>query len=193
MRNKPLAALLSGLLSASVLPAPAARGAEIVPLDKDNWHLVPGGKEVDAIYGDHLMRNDKVVVVIGSAIPNRQLNLRISQAQGTVVDFALVGSRNDQLTAYQPHAFAGPGPAADRIEVVKPDGAEVVLRATRKAKAGDPVETVTDYTLRDGEARLRVVTRRRNTGDRPAKVRLTERLFHERPAANVPPGQHDVV
>ena len=79
------------------------------------------------------------------------------------------------------------------FEIVKAGGDEVVVRATRKAKAADPVETVTDYTLRDGEARLHVVTRRKNTGDKPAKVRLTERLFHEKPAANLPPGQHDVV
>lgn len=193
MRTKRLPALLTASLSAFVLSAPAARGGEVVLLDKDNWHLVPGGKEVDAIYGDFLLRNDKAVVVIGSAIPNRQLNLRISQAQGSVVDFALVDSKNDQLTVYHPHAFAGAGPAVDRIEIVKPDGAEVVLRATRKARADDPVETVTDYTLRDGESRLQVVTRRKNTGDRPAKVRLTERLFHEKPAANLPAGQHDVV
>jgi hypothetical protein len=94
----------------------SAQAAQVVRLDKDNWHLVPGGKEVDAIYGDLVMRNDKVVAVIGSALPTRQLNLRVKQAQGCVLDLALLSSNNDQLTTYQPHAYAGTGPAADKVE-----------------------------------------------------------------------------
>src|SRR5215210_1327635 len=88
----------------------AARGGEAARLVEANWDLVPRGKEVDAVYGDLVMRNDKVVAVIASALPNRQLNLRIGQAQGCVVDFALLSSNNDQLTTYHPHGFAGKGP-----------------------------------------------------------------------------------
>lgn len=199
MRNPKLTVSLAALAAALCL-LPAARGGEAVVLDEANWNLVPGGKEVDAIYGDVLLRNDKAVVVIASALPNRQLNLKIKDSQGSVCDFALTGStndprgsNNDQLTTYHPHAFVGAGPTADVVEIVKAGGAEVVVRATRKAKPKDPVETVTEYTLRDGESALRVVTRRANTGDKPAKVRLTERLFHEKPAATLPPGQHDLL
>jgi len=174
----------------SALSASAAR---IVTLDEKNWNLVPAGKEVDAIYGDFLMKNDKVVVVIGSTLFNRQLNLRISSAQGSVVDFALLSSNNDQLTVFHPHAYVGDGPAADRAEVIKPDGAEVTLRVTRKATAESPVEVVTDYTLKDGDQHLKIVTTRRNTSDKPAKVRLTDRLFHEKPAVFSEVGQHLLV
>ncbi len=117
MKNISIAAVVAGILAAS-WPT-ISRGAEAARLTKDNWRLVPGGKEVDAIYGDLVMRNDKVVAVIGSALPNRQLNLRTRQAQGCVLDLALLSSNNDQLTTYHPHAFAGAGPAADRVEVVK--------------------------------------------------------------------------
>jgi hypothetical protein len=167
---------------AALLCSSPAFAGQIVTLDKDNWNLVPGGKEVDAIYGDYLLKNDKVVAVIASNLWNRQLNLRISGAQGSVVDFALLSSNNDQLTVFHPHAYVGEGPAADRVEVVKADGAEVALRVMKKATAKDPVETVTDYTLKDGDQHLTIVTRRKNTGDKPAKVRLTDRLFHEKPA-----------
>ena len=111
MKTIPIAAIVAGSLAAG-WPS-TSRGAEAVRLDKDNWRLVPGGKEVDAIYGDLVMRNDKVVAVIGSALPNRQLNLRVKQAQGCVLDLALLSNVNDQLTTYQPHAYAGTGPAAD--------------------------------------------------------------------------------
>src|SRR5688572_2080983 len=120
-------AACAGILLAAC-PTPSG-GAEAAPLDRDNWRLVPGGKEVDAIYGDLVMRNDKLVAVIGSDLPTRQLNLRIKQAQGCVLDLALLSSSNDQLTTYQPHAYAGAGPAADKVEIVKDRGPEVVVRA----------------------------------------------------------------
>ncbi|QOV90444.1 CehA/McbA family metallohydrolase [Humisphaera borealis] len=187
--------LKTGLMAIGVCAALTgmAHAGQIVTLDKNNWGLVPGGKEVDAIYGDFLMKNDKVVAVIGSSLPERQLNLRITGAQGSVIDFALLGSNNDQLTVYHPHAFAGEGPAANRVEVIKSDGTQVTLRATRKASAKDPIETVTDYTLKDGDQHLTVVTRRTNTSDKSVKVRLTERLFHEKPAEFSAAGQHRIV
>lgn len=79
---------------------------QAVILNQDNWHLVPAGKEVDAIYGDIVIRNDKVVAVIGGALPNRQLNLRINRAQGCLLDFTTLAANNDQLTVYHPHAFS---------------------------------------------------------------------------------------
>src|SRR5215213_131031 len=132
MKNGSITAVVAAILFVCFVPA-ASPGAEAARLDKDNWRLVPGGKEVDAIYGDLVMRNDKVVAVIGSAMPNRQLNLRVANAQGCVLDFALLSSNNDQLITYHPHAYAGTGPAADSVEVVKDRGREVIVRATRKA------------------------------------------------------------
>ncbi len=198
-----------GLAAALALSPAVAHAGQVVRLDKDNWSLVPGGKEVDAIYGDFLLKNDKVVAVIGSANPNRHANLTTTNVQGAVIDFALLSTNNDQLTAFQPHAFAGvapkagegpkdgaynnPGPAADRIDVVKADGNEVVLRATRRPTDAYPVEVVTEYTLKDGDQHIGVVTKRKNVGDKPVTVRLTDRLKHEKPAVLPAPGEHFVV
>src|SRR5215213_6539831 len=132
MKNGSITAVVAAILFVCFVPA-ASPGAEAARLDKDNWRLVPGGKEVDAIYGDLVMRNDKVVAVIASALPNRQLNLRHPQAQGCVADFALLEPAhdhdqdhdrdhhhgNDQLTIYHPHVAtvtADRRPAADRVE-----------------------------------------------------------------------------
>ncbi|HEX8912560.1 MAG TPA: CehA/McbA family metallohydrolase [Humisphaera sp.] len=197
-------------LAAVLALAPAtAQAAKIVRLDKDNWDLVPGGKEVDAIYGDYVLKNDKVVAVVAAAVPNRHANLQTTNVQGAVIDFALLSSNNDQLTAYQPHAFAGvpakpeagpkdgaynnPGPAADRIDIVKADGDTVVLRATRRPTDDYPVEIVTEYTLADGAQFLKVVSTWTNTADKPVTVRTTERLKCEKPHTQLPAGKHQLV
>jgi len=225
MRNT----FLAGAVILLGLCSPSAHAGQAQRLTPDNWHLVPGGKEVDSIYGDIVMRNDKVVAVIGSALPNRQLNLRINRAQGCLLDFTTLAENNDQLTVFHPHGFtskpllpkppapatapsgatrpasqptSGPTtapveeplpPAADEVEIIQADGASVVVRAVRKATAGDPVAVVTEYTLNDGDDFIRIVTRRTNTGAKPRVLRLTDRFFHEKPAIMSPSGRHHLV
>ncbi|HSI33090.1 MAG TPA: CehA/McbA family metallohydrolase, partial [Tepidisphaeraceae bacterium] len=86
-----------------------------------------------------------------------------------------------------------PGPAADDVEIVRADGPALLVRATRRPTADDPVGVVTEYALNDGEDFLRVVTRRTNTGPVPRAVRLTDRFFHEKPALTSPAGRHALV
>lgn len=166
--------------------------AQVVRLSEENWNLVPAGKEVDAIYGDYLLRNDKVVAVVGDVAPTRNANLSTRDVQGVLLDFTTLEANNDQLTAFFPHAFAGVGPPAARAEVVTAEGAEVRLRVTRPAKPDDPVETTTDYVLRDGEEFLTVITRRKNTGDKPVGVRVNDRIKCEAPFEQPAGGAHHV-
>lgn len=175
--------------------------AEIVQLTPENWNLVPGGKEVDAIYGDYLLRNDKVVAVIASDAPKRSANLRITNCQGALLDLSLIETSNDQLTAFLPHAYASSSTAANappqtatgKVEIVTARGEEVRLRATRPADKGNPVEIVTEYALRDAAQHITVTTRRKNTSDKPASVRLTERIVCDRPFSQMSRGSHDLV
>ena len=62
------------LLALALIVSPALAG-EAAKLTPDNWKLAPAGKEVDAIYGDYVLRNDKVVAVIGDAVAGRNANL----------------------------------------------------------------------------------------------------------------------
>ena len=145
-----------------------ALGGEIVRLSPETWDRVPGGKEVDAIYGDWVLRNDRVVAIVADAKPNRHANMSIKHVQGALIDFALLSTSNDQLGAFLPHRDGNANVVqAHRIEIVKASGPEVVLRAVREATEKDPVEATTDYTLRDGEDVLRVTTRYRNTSGEP--------------------------
>src|SRR5262245_61432107 len=119
------------IVLAAALPA---RAGDAFRLDASTWKHVPGGKEVDAIYGDYLLKNDKVVAVIGDAVPGRNANLSIKAVQGAVIDFALLETNNDQLSAFLPHGDRNSGvPQATKIEIVKASGPEVVLRAIRPA------------------------------------------------------------
>src|SRR5262245_13192561 len=158
----------------SLLVSTPAWAGDVARLTSETWSRVPGGKEVDAVYGDYVLRNDKVVAVIADAVLGRHANMSVRNVQGAVIDFALLSTNNDQLSAFRPHGEPWPStPNATRIEVVKASGPEVVLRA---AFERDSVEQVTEYALRDGDAFLRVTTRTRNPGSKAASIRLADKM-----------------
>jgi hypothetical protein len=186
------------LVALALIVTPAFAG-EIVRLGPDNWKLAPGGKEVDAIYGDYLLRNDKVAAVIADVVPGRNANLSCKSVQGAVLDFTLLETDNDQLSVFYPHGDRGtldrgnPVPPATKAEIVAASGPEVVLRVTRPATEAEPVEAVTEYALRDGETALRVTTRYRNTGGRPATLRVSDKMRCDQTFAQTPEGAFDFV
>ncbi len=187
MRSRWLVATVALLLGA----APKAFGGEIVRITEENWRLVPGGKEVDAIYGDYLMRNDRVAAVIGDAVPGRHAHMSCPDVQGAVIDFALLETDNDQLTAFKPHGEAEGGPAATRAEILAASGPEIRLRVTRPPQANDPVELMTEYTLRDGQPFLRVTTRYRNRGQKAVRRRIADKMRCNQTFAQSPEGALD--
>jgi hypothetical protein len=175
------------LLLAAALPA---RAGDAFRLDKDSWKHVPGGKEVDAIHGDVVLKNDLVVAVVADAVPGRNANLSIKAVQGAVIDFALLESNNDQLSAFLPHGDRNSTePQAASIEIVKASGPELLVRVHRPATAKEPVEATTEYVLRDGERFLRVTTRWRNAGNTPAKARLSDKMRCDQTFAQAPAGE----
>ncbi len=111
--------------------AVAARAAELVRLNEKNWsEYAPHGKEADAIYGDFVLRNDRIVAVIANPIHGRHANLTVSEVAGCIVDLAQRGEAprgtggihpenaaggNDQLSAYYPNAMRTPYRAVTRI------------------------------------------------------------------------------
>ena len=64
------------LIAFALVGSAAASAAEVAILNEANWaEFVPGGKEVDAIYGDIVIRNDKLVAVIANPVDGRNANL----------------------------------------------------------------------------------------------------------------------
>ncbi len=90
--------LMAGL--PATLPA-----AELARLTADNWDTyAPAGKEVDAIYGDFVLRNDHVIVVVANPIEGRAANMTVRQVGGAIIDLTERNAPNDQLSAFYPGA-----------------------------------------------------------------------------------------
>ncbi|MBN4073927.1 hypothetical protein JYT61_00040 [bacterium AH-315-E10] len=84
-------------------PVPAA---ELITLSKDNFkEYAPKGKESDAIFGDYVLRNDKIIVTIsdpslqGGRSSDRRGGIRM---HGCIIDLTLRHKQNDLIKAYEP-------------------------------------------------------------------------------------------
>ncbi|HEX4129090.1 MAG TPA: CehA/McbA family metallohydrolase [Pirellulales bacterium] len=88
------------VLQFAALPALAA---EIAILGPETWdEYVPQGKEVDAIYGDIVIRSDKLVAVIAKPVATRNANMTVKNVGGCLLDFTVRDRQNDQLGAWYP-------------------------------------------------------------------------------------------
>ena len=95
----------------ALLAVPTLAAAELAVLTPENWkELAPGGKEADAIYGDLVLRNDRIVAVIAFPAEHRNANLTTGAVGGALIDLTLRAESNDQLTAFYPGGPPGPYP-----------------------------------------------------------------------------------
>ncbi|MBL8820157.1 MAG: CehA/McbA family metallohydrolase [Planctomyces sp.] len=93
-----------------LLPASTVIGGqpqEVPPtievLSPENWEiLVPKGKEVDAIYGDFVLRNAHFTAVIAQPIESRNANMTVRNVGGCLIDLTANHHPGDQLSAWYP-------------------------------------------------------------------------------------------
>jgi hypothetical protein len=177
-----LAVVLTGL------PAPAA---ELVKLTPENWdEYVPEGKEVDCIYGDFVLRNDRITAVIAQPIAGRNANMTVQNVRGAIIDLTLRDRPNDQLSAFYPGAARYPlewrgarteaktsGDAKQYTTTLKGMNVKVTLGAG--AAENQPAVAV-EYELSDGSPAVIVATTYENPYDRPLEVELTDSLRADR-------------
>lgn len=72
-------------------------------ITEDNYdQLVPAGKEVDAIYGDYVVANEKMSAVIAAPKFTRNANMTVRYVGGCLIDLAAKGMESDQLSAFYP-------------------------------------------------------------------------------------------
>ena len=104
------------LLAPSTTVCSAADICVIGPLQEP----VIAGKEVDWIYGDYLMKNDQLSVIIAAPLSTRDANMTIRNIGASILDFTLNHPSNDQLSAYTPTAgrylFHDPSNGGDQLE-----------------------------------------------------------------------------
>lgn len=153
--------------------------AELHKLDKSNYDtLVPAGKEVDAIHGDFVLQNDKVIAVIAAPGPERDANLTVRNVGGSVIDLTKRAEHNDQLSCFYPGGGAYLFDAViDWRADLWGDASGTTLAFSGKSKVGDDssLELVVGYELRDtDQGFLRVVSTVTNKGSEPVEFTPTD-------------------
>ena len=83
-----------------------APAAELVTLSPGNYaQYAPGGKEADAVIGDYVLRNDRIVAVVadpGLITGRSAQRWSIPSVAGCIIDLTLRDAPNDQLVAFYP-------------------------------------------------------------------------------------------
>ena len=94
------------VVGASLEPAgrsAAAAPAEVALLTEATWdEYVPSGKEVDAIYGDVVLRNGQLTAVIAQPLETRNANMTVRSVGGALIDLTTREPQSDQLSAFYP-------------------------------------------------------------------------------------------
>ncbi len=113
------------------LPAESADENKTLPvievLSAENWdRLVPRGKEVDAIYGDYVLKNQWLTAVIAQPLETRNANMTVRSVGGCLIDLTANHFQSDQLSAWYPgrrkQAFRNPLVEASAQSSSAPDG-----------------------------------------------------------------------
>ncbi len=156
-----------------------ADAAEVVRLSEANWDsTVPAGKEVDSIYGDWVLRNDRLVAVVADAIPGRNANMTVRNVGGAVIDLTVRDPQSDQLSAYYPlaarYALSGPFLGPGSSESAEPGKGNSVSLTFRGPAADKQSTAEVTYTLEDGAPWLTVITRVTNSGSQPLELKLAD-------------------
>lgn len=178
-----------GIVAIAILCLGNCLGTEVVQLTEENYlQYVPVGKEVDAIYGDWVLRNDRVTAIIANPVAGRNANMTVRGVGGMLIDFTTRRRGSDQLSCFYPaggrYLFND-----TRITCSEGDSEPELLEAgsyrkaveLRLAVVGQPISkdgtqaTVT-YTLRDGENSLDYSVQIRNGSDETKKLHVEDAL-----------------
>jgi hypothetical protein len=116
------------------------RAADFAPLREDNWEaFVPLGKEVDAIYGDFVLRNESIVAVVAQPLASRNSNMTVRGVGGCLIDLTETKNQNDQLSCYYP--------AAGRYQFAGQDGKLAPVRVSASGQSVQHTNSISGKTI----------------------------------------------
>lgn len=172
-----------------MLTTPLAEAAELLVIDAENYDdVVPAGKEVDAIYGDLILRNETVVIVIAQPKPGRNANMTVRGVAGTVIDFTRRHHGSDQLSCFYPaggrYLFdqaeamqaTVDGEAVDVTAAKSHSGSSIALTFVGQSIAADGTTAQVTYTLSDEQAWLDYSVELINGSDQPVQLKIEDAL-----------------
>ena len=178
--------------------------ADLVTLNQYNWkRFAPRGKEVDAIYGDYVLRNDHLIAVIAKPVLGRHANMQVRNVGGTIIDLTTRDNPSDQLCAFYPgnqkfsFRFKEVTALGSRIRPAQnPDSLRVAADSiTLFCYAQAPVDLPAvdlSYTITDGNSYVLVETVYTNTGTSSLSFTLEDAVRAERTFEKSPDGPHDL-
>lgn len=163
--------------------APVGMTAELVKLSEKNWDdYVPLGKEVDCIYGDYVLRNQRVCAIIARATDTRHANMTVKHVAGAVIDLVERSAPSDQLSCYYPLGvdYKLTGPVDWPAQFDHSEGAaHLAFRAVKRGSAetkADALRLVVGYSLGDKDDNLRIETLISNRSDVEKTFSLTDAI-----------------
>ena len=180
-----LLSLVVGLSAARQAATDDSKPVEIAVLTEANWdQFAPGGKEVDAIYGDLVLRNGHLTAVIAQPLSSRHANMTVRDVGGAIIDLTVRDAANDQLAAYYPGKNVFPYRSMSTIDA---DGHEFPLTSqitsgkfaavAMKAEGSDSrPEARVAYELRPEDRFLTVSTTFTNRSQQTQTVSLEDDL-----------------
>ena len=178
---------------------------ECAILNAENWdEYVPSGKEVDAIYGDIVLRNEHIVAIIANPIRTRNANMTVRNIGGCVIDLTSRKTPNDQLSCFYPggdrvvyrsgsegvnvfEVGVGVGGSADEkavgISELPCKAGSLHLQIEGRTIKGNLPATVT-YQLNAGDRFLRIKSTIRNTSEEKVEFELVDMIRADGTFAN---------
>ena len=143
-----------------LLAGAMAAAAEFAVLSPQTWEaFAPHGKEVDAIYGDYVLRNDKIVAVIAQPLATRNANMTVRNVGGCIIDLTERNAQNDQLSAYYPAGARYPmtAPTAVRLTIDGQPAGSLASAANQRRdhRTGSGRRSRREETSTDGSLRAR--------------------------------------
>lgn len=133
--------------------------AELTP--ENMQHLMPCGKEVDAIYGDIVLQNAHIRAVIAKPVPARHANMTVRDVGGCLIDLTVRDAESDQLSAFFPGRRKQKfGDSATAVVSETGDSAAVTVRSEGNDSKPD---IQVKYQLSSQSYELDVITTWNNT------------------------------
>lgn len=163
---------------------------EAVILTPETWdEYCPQGKEVDAIYGDLVLRNDYITAVIAQPVATRNANMTVRNVGGCLIDLTENEYQSDQLSCFYPggswrsykewhiskHETFGNGrnitEELNQSENRSGDTLSIIVCSSQLPQES---ELLTAYTLGRNDRALRISTGFRNVGDKPLSIAVRD-------------------
>ena len=156
---------------------------ELAILTDVTWdRFVPQGKEIDAIYGDIVLRNSYLSAVIAQPLATRHANMTVRDVAGSIIDLTTQRTPSDQLAAFYPGKRSFPYRSAVALDAV---GGEVAMNqpvtstkpasvAVKAEGTDERPEAVVVYELRPADRYLTVTTTFTNRGQKSQEITLED-------------------